>query len=376
VLTAEPLARAPAPEADALVTGWETYADDSAGVFEEDLFRDVLQRERRRSDRFERSFVLAVVAPREGLSASGHDWVVAARALDRVKRDSDVVGWLHRDEVLGMLLPGAGPAALKRIEARINTGLSHVLQGPSRGRLLVRVFVYEGPDTTVPRESPVWAEPPLSRIRRYREVIKRSLDLACSLILLTILAPVFAAIAALVWLGSPGPVLFRQTRVGRYGVPFTMLKFRTMHVDADHSIHELYISEFIARNRPAANGRTGETFKIENDPRVTRVGRLLRKASLDEIPQLWNVLRGEMSLVGPRPPLEYEVERYKPWHLRRILDTKPGMTGLWQVTGRSRTTFDEMVRLDLRYARSHSLATDLKILLATVEAVRNGKGAC
>ena len=116
-------------------------------------------------------------------------------------------------------------------------------------------------------------------------------------------------------------------------------------------------------------------FKIVNDPRVTPLGHFLRRSSLDEFPQFWNVLRGEMSLVGPRPPLPYEVARYKRWHRRRVLEAKPGITGLWQVTGRSRTTFDEMVRLDLRYARSYSLWTDLKILLATPRAVCSGKGA-
>jgi len=117
-------------------------------------------------------------------------------------------------------------------------------------------------------------------------------------------------------------------------------------------------------------------FKIVNDPRVTRVGRLLRKTSLDELPQLLNVLRGDMSLVGPRPPMPYEVAQYKAWHYRRVVDAKPGMTGLWQVTGRSRTTFDEMVRLDLRYARKCSTWEDIRILLATPRAVISGKGAC
>jgi lipopolysaccharide/colanic/teichoic acid biosynthesis glycosyltransferase len=117
-------------------------------------------------------------------------------------------------------------------------------------------------------------------------------------------------------------------------------------------------------------------FKIVDDPRVTAVGRMLRKTSFDELPQLWNVLRGDMSLVGPRPPLHYEVEQYEPWHRRRVLEVKPGITGLWQVSGRSRTTFDEMVRLDLRYAKTCSLWTDIKILLATPAAVISGKGAC
>jgi lipopolysaccharide/colanic/teichoic acid biosynthesis glycosyltransferase len=154
-----------------------------------------------------------------------------------------------------------------------------------------------------------------------------------------------------------------------------MLKFRTMRVDADHALHQKFVTEFIQAGANAGQG--GSTpFKIARDPRVTPIGRFLRKTSLDELPQLWNVLIGEMSLVGPRPPIPYEVEQYKLWHNRRLFEAKPGVTGLWQVVGRSRTTFDEMVRLDLRYVKSRSLWTDLKILLATPRAVISGKGAC
>jgi lipopolysaccharide/colanic/teichoic acid biosynthesis glycosyltransferase len=158
--------------------------------------------------------------------------------------------------------------------------------------------------------------------------------------------------------------------------PFRMLKFRTMHTGADSRIHHEYVTQFI--NSSAQRNASGAPglFKLAHDPRVTPIGRFLRKTSLDELPQLVNVLRGEMSLVGPRPPLKYELDQYKPWHCHRVLDAKPGITGLWQVTGRSRTTFDEMVRLDLRYARTHSIWTDIKILMATPRAVLSGKGAC
>jgi lipopolysaccharide/colanic/teichoic acid biosynthesis glycosyltransferase len=158
--------------------------------------------------------------------------------------------------------------------------------------------------------------------------------------------------------------------------PFTMLKFRTMHVGADPAVHQQYVSRFIKQGIQAEDLGENGLFKLTDDTRVTRVGHFLRKTSLDELPQFWNVLRGEMSLVGPRPPLAYEVEHYEAWHLRRLVEAKPGITGLWQVTGRSTTTFDEMVRLDLRYARSRSVRADLQILLATPGAVIAGKGAC
>ncbi len=208
------------------------------------------------------------------------------------------------------------------------------------------------------------------------DAAKRAFDIVISLTLLAMLSPLFLVIAALVKLRSRGPVFFKQVRVGQMMKPFMMLKFRTMRVNADHAIHHQFVSSFI---KPSAQStETGKTglFKIENDPRVTSIGRFLRKTSLDELPQLWNVLRGDMSLVGPRPPLQYEVEQYQSWHRRRVLEAKPGLTGLWQVSGRSRTTFDEMVRLDLRYARTYSVWTDIKILAATPRAVISGKGAC
>jgi len=176
-------------------------------------------------------------------------------------------------------------------------------------------------------------------------------------------------------LGSPGPVFFRQQRVGYMMKPFTMLKFRTMHVGADPTVHQQFVSQFIRSRLPVDDPATA-LFKLTRDPRITPIGRILRKTSLDELPQIWNVLRGEMSLIGPRPPLRYEFVEYKPWHRRRLLEAKPGITGLWQVAGRSRTTFDEMVRLDLRYARRRSLWMDIRIFLATPAAVISGKGAC
>ncbi len=194
--------------------------------------------------------------------------------------------------------------------------------------------------------------------------------------MLGLLSPLLLLVGVLVKLTSRGKVLFRQVRIGENSKPFTMLKFRTMQSNADHKIHQDFVSSFIkGRAQVHGPGQNG-FFKITNDPRVTSIGRFLRSTSLDELPQLWNVLRGDMSLVGPRPPLPYELEQYEPWHRRRVLDAKPGVTGLWQVTGRSRTTFDEMVRLDLRYARTRSLWTDIKILLATPGAALSKKGAC
>jgi lipopolysaccharide/colanic/teichoic acid biosynthesis glycosyltransferase len=184
------------------------------------------------------------------------------------------------------------------------------------------------------------------------------------------------AIALMIKATSPGPVIYKQTRLGCRGERFFFYKFRTMVHCADDRIHREYVSQLIGGGLEEANqGKEKPFYKMKSDSRVTRVGRVLRALSLDEIPQFFNVLRGDMSLVGPRPPVLYEVEKYKPWHIRRILEVKPGLTGLWQVSGRSTTTFDEMVRMDLRYVRRWSLWLDLKILLQTVREVISPRGA-
>ena len=191
------------------------------------------------------------------------------------------------------------------------------------------------------------------------------------------LSPVFLLLAVLVKLTSNGPIFFRQQRVGRYGIPFEFLKFRSMYASTDAAIHKEYVKKFIAgKATPAGSSpETKVTYKLTNDPRVTWIGRIMRRTSLDEIPQFWNVLEGKMSLVGPRPPIPYELETYDIWHRRRLLESRPGITGLWQVHGRSKTTFDEMVRLDLKYSRIWSPMLDVKILLQTPRAVFSGDGA-
>jgi lipopolysaccharide/colanic/teichoic acid biosynthesis glycosyltransferase len=178
---------------------------------------------------------------------------------------------------------------------------------------------------------------------------------------------------------SKGPVLFRQERIGQFEKKFMFLKFRTMHVNNDSSIHQEYVKKLISEQKSCTvkkgNGDKTCIYKMKDDPRITPIGRFLRKMSLDEFPQFFNVLKGEMSLVGPRPPIPYELDNYDIWHKRRVLEIKPGITGLWQVKGRSRTTFDEMVRLDIKYIREWSLWLDTKILFQTPKAVLNGKGA-
>jgi lipopolysaccharide/colanic/teichoic acid biosynthesis glycosyltransferase len=215
----------------------------------------------------------------------------------------------------------------------------------------------------------------LTRVERRSSVAgslaRRALDVSVASLVLTLLVPVLAVTALAVRISSPGPVLFRQRRLGRNMRPFTVLKFRTMRADADSALHREYVRSLLGAEtkQHAPEG----LYKLVIDPRVTRVGRFLRSWSLDEVPQLWNVLRGEMSLVGPRPVIEYEVEQYPDWYLRRFA-VKPGLTGLWQVSGRNELTYEDMVRYDIEYAERRSLWLDVRILARTALVVMRRQG--
>jgi lipopolysaccharide/colanic/teichoic acid biosynthesis glycosyltransferase len=210
---------------------------------------------------------------------------------------------------------------------------------------------------------------------RVTAIACRALDVVVAAVLLVLLSPLLLAIALAIRLDSPGWPVFRQKRVGRGLVPFTVNKFRSMYASVGHETHRKYVLELIEsggdkRPEPAPGG----FYKLRQDPRITRVGALARKSSLDELPQLWNVLRGDMSLVGPRPSIPYEVERYpQEWYVRFAV--RPGITGLWQVSGRSQLTWEEMIQLDLEYVRRRSLWLNLSILLRTIPVVLIGKGA-
>jgi len=355
-------------------------------VLDHRLFRSVVIRERKRADRSHDSVVLLRLEwSRDGGGNGSTLWPAAIDAVMAVTAETDVVGWLDASAAIGILLCDM-PASegLRRphaLAARIAAGLATRLDAAGAAQFSMHLHVYPETDGDArPSGSPIdplfYPELLTARRRRWNyDAVKRVLDVVGSVVLLIVLSPLVALIAILVKLGSPGPVFFRQQRVGYMMKPFTMLKFRTMHVGADPTVHQQFVSQFIRSRLPVDDPATA-LFKLTRDPRITPIGRILRKTSLDELPQIWNVLRGEMSLIGPRPPLRYEFVEYKPWHRRRLLEAKPGITGLWQVAGRSRTTFDEMVRLDLRYARRRSLWMDIRIFLATPAAVISGKGAC
>jgi exopolysaccharide biosynthesis polyprenyl glycosylphosphotransferase len=231
----------------------------------------------------------------------------------------------------------------------------------------------------LPRKTEIDQIGVMPMIRLFREplsggarMVKRSFDLFLSALAIALFFPLWLLIALLIKLDSKGPVFYTQERVGMDGRLFLVFKFRTMKADADSEVHREYQRAFIAGRAEANVGDNGKpTYKLLSDPRITRVGKFLRRTSLDEVPQLLNVLMGDMSIVGPRPPIPYEVEAYELWHRKR-LDMKPGLTGLWQVSGRNQLPFEEMVRLDLFYIENWSLLLDLKIILRTALVMLEG----
>lgn len=217
----------------------------------------------------------------------------------------------------------------------------------------------------------------LSRIAGRRQVVaalRRVVDVVFALALILLLSPILIAVAVAVRLDSRGPALFRQRRVGYRETEFTLFKFRSMRVDADPRSHREYITALINGEEANRNGGRENLYKLAVDNRITPVGRWIRHWSLDELPQLFNVVRGDMTLVGPRPAIPYEVAEYPSWYRERF-SVKPGLTGYWQVSGRSERTYEEMVRLDIEYAERRSLGLDLLILLKTPWVVLSRKGA-
>ena len=363
---------------------------DSNEILSEEAFRRMISIERKRSERSQRPFVLLLIDTVRSQSGDKQARVLLdmLSALQGATRETDITGWYTTNSVAGVMfteivLDNDNKEVLGTILSRIGTLLREKLDTDqfSRVKFSFHVFPDDWDSQDPERPSNPTLYPDLEKRQesnRLGRATKRMIDVLGSLSLLALLSPVFLAIAVAVKLTSEGPVLFRQKRIGEYGTPFTFLKFRSMYTDNDSSQHKEYVRQLIAGQaaKQPTDGNGEGVFKLTNDPRITPVGSFLRRTSLDELPQFLNVLRGEMSLVGPRPPVPYEVEAYATWHRRRLLEAKPGITGLWQVEGRSRVGFDDMVRLDLRYARNCSPWLDLKILIQTPKAVIAGNGAC
>ena len=353
-------------------------------VLSEEAFRRRLAVERKRTERSRKPFLLMLIEGNQQ-SVDGRAKLLnrTMTALARSTRETDVIGWYQNAGSIGVLFTdlSEGEKLTERtiILNRVTTILREGLPEEQFRDIVISFHFF--PDDWNHEGSGSSGNPALypdlvmpTNGKRALLGVKRLLDILGAFFFLIVFSPLFMLIAVLVKATSRGPVLFRQCRVGQYGRQFTFLKFRSMYQNSDHNVHKEYVSQLIAgrAQRVCPAGGNAAVFKLANDRRITPFGKFLRKSSLDELPQFLNVLRGDMSLVGPRPPLPYELAVYQTWHRRRLLLVKPGITGLWQVKGRSRVTFEEMVRLDLEYATAWSPWLDLKILLLTPGAVIKG----
>jgi lipopolysaccharide/colanic/teichoic acid biosynthesis glycosyltransferase len=346
-------------------------------------FHHLLRIERHRTERSGKPFLLMLL----DISALAAEQRVE-ETLDRLQstlrsalRETDIRGWYEPDRVIGVIfteMMSVDRPSIERIFRKIHGRLGEKLPQELLDRIAVsfHVFPEQKGDVSIDGSFVAKLYPDLPKRDlgiRMSLTAKRVMDVAISASALLFFSPIFLAIAAAIKWTSEGPVFFRQGRLGCNGKVFTFLKFRSMYNDNDPARHKDYIRKYIGEQQKAAV--EPGIFKLKDDLRITSVGGWLRRTSLDELPQLINVLKGDMSLVGPRPPIPYECDLYDIWHRRRLLSCRPGITGLWQVTGRSRTTFDDMVRLDLKYINEWSLGLDLKILLKTPGAVFSGNGA-
>ncbi len=365
------------------------FRGDLSRLLDENSFRAMIALARKRSERSRKACALILVSVGEYLEGPKRQRLLEriAFALAALTRDTDTTGWYETKAVVGVIftdiVAAEKHAVIGAILSRVSETLQDSLTQEQFNQISISIHCYpeDWHHEVSRRPSNPTLYPDLEsrdESRKLSIVVKRLMDIVGSAAALVLSAPLFLVIAIAIKLSSKGPVFFQQQRVGQHGKSFVMFKFRSMHANNDTSVHKQWFHNF--HSGKAERHRTGDdkgsgTYKLPNDPRVTKVGRFLRRTSLDEVPQFINVLKADMSLVGPRPPIPYEVDAYQAWQRGRILQAKPGITGLWQVSGRSRVSFDEMVRLDLRYARTWSIWLDIKILLKTPAAVFFGEGA-
>ncbi|HEY8037355.1 MAG TPA: exopolysaccharide biosynthesis polyprenyl glycosylphosphotransferase [Methylobacter sp.] len=361
-----PSSVSPNNSTDNRATSGEFFYDS---CFHEQLRLETLRAQRSKSTL---SIILLTLDKETNVESINMDEILGV--VRKKTRDTDIIGFVNHNAIC-VLLPDTDEKGAREICAKLVDETSqfsittssypdHIFESLTKnGYVRPDAFPFELSDSI----GTSW----------FKLSLKRAVDIIGSIVGILIFMPVMLITALAIKATSLGPVIFRQTRLGKQGTPFTFYKFRSMHVNMDDQIHREYVRDFISGDHAKVNQGDAEEplYKIKSDPRITGVGRFIRKTSIDELPQFFNVLKGDMSLVGPRPPLPYEAEKYQPWHLRRILDMKPGITGLWQVEGRSKTEWDDSVRLDIRYIQNWSLLFDLKILLRTFKEVLRCRGA-
>lgn len=363
---------------------------DEREVMDEAALKRHISMERKRTERSSKPFLLMLLETGHYQSRESNLRTVSnvTAALLVATRETDIVGLYKDQSVIGVIFTDLVVYDKNSLLSTMLTRVSCILRDCLTFEQFSQISIsfhffpdkWDGDSNQRPNNPILY--PDLSAHKdgaRLLSISKRAIDLLGSVLLLIMLSPLLLFIALAIKVTSKGPVLFRQQRIGQYGKSFMFLKFRSMYENNDDTVHQEYVKKLIAGGAPcqmsaASDGGPG-IYKLTKDKRVTPLGAYLRRSSMDELPQLLNVIRGEMSLVGPRPALGYEVAVYQTWHRRRVLEVKPGITGLWQVSGRCRLSFDEMVRLDLKYAKGWSPWLDIKILLRTPRAVWSGEGA-
>ena len=357
------------------------------GLLNSEMFHAECRKEKMRADRTLVPFTLLlfdVVNTADDHRSRELALEVLGLTVVGCSRGSDTKGWHRSGErlQLGLLLHNTEADKANRVIRTVREQFrervtGHHIHNGKALELLCQAATYPNVqldgEVRAPEGEPQQMRSTLARIeekllRGSLPWWKRGTDIAISLGAMLILSPLLVLVAVLIKLVSPGPVFFKQQRVGYLGRAFTLYKFRTMHVNFDASVHQAHLARLIATQKETSDGDQPMRKLDDNNPQIIPMGRLMRKACLDELPQLFNVLRGQMSLVGPRPPIPYEVKEYLRWHSMRF-DAVPGMTGLWQVSGKNNTTFKEMIRLDIRYACQRSFLLDMKIIFKTIPVV-------
>lgn len=345
-------------------------------LYTEKAFRSMLVLERKRTERTKRPFLLVRIPVYKVCCAGVID--ALARSIGNATRETDFTGWLFGGREIGVVVTDVENDAALSVTGKIRSHIAAVLPPDKAEKIAVTSMAFPGAAGTGRDLMEVLYDGNCGSLTGSLPYIaKRGIDIVGSSIGIALFLPFFLVIPILIKICSKGPVLYTQKRIGRYGRLFPCIKFRTMKVSNDCSLHREFVEKYISGSLPASTGTAGPAeYKIKNDPRVTGIGRLLRKTSLDELPQFINVLLGHMSLVGPRPAIPYEVEKYDLWHRRRVLEVKPGITGIWQIEGRSRTDFNSMVRMDIKYINTWSPILDLRLIVNTPIALVSAKGAC
>jgi lipopolysaccharide/colanic/teichoic acid biosynthesis glycosyltransferase len=359
----------------------DALMDEDWGLYIQTYFRTMLNFEIRRTERSKNPFLLVLVSINESLinSLDRNTLEKFRETFDQITRETDIKGWYRENRTIGIVYTDMSSQNRDLILKKVKDGLKKVFGHNIPHNAFIKTYLYPedlGKETSREAVDSLDALPDhahLTTSHVVAQTVKRIIDISGSIVGIMLFAPALLIIPLIIKLTSRGPVFFKQKRVGYNGQTFQMLKFRSMHTNNDSSIHKKFMQDFI-KNQGAVTSDT-KIFKLVRDPRVTWIGRIIRKMSLDELPQFFNVLFGDMSLVGPRPAIPYETEEYDGWHKRRFLGVKPGITGFWQVYGRSTTAFDTMIRMDIHYVRNWTPVMDIKLMLKTPFSLFTAKGA-